>query len=186
MSVDVAYFLPVRVLAAVIATPGSGTPPGLPTVPATTRPAIVPPCAAAAVSCAAGACAGVAAGVAAVAAVAAGAAGPCCAASAALHSSAAAAIPTAYLRTRLKHRPSTYTSPCAEAISALASGPRKPSRPSVRTIAVPHSVQIPNSHPQLRRRRAARRPVPEPQPPTALERISRSSPSPFRAPYRPP
>ena len=44
MSVVVAYFFPVNEFTAVIATPGSGTPPAFPTVPATTRPVIVPPC----------------------------------------------------------------------------------------------------------------------------------------------
>jgi hypothetical protein len=36
--------LPVSVLVAVTATPGRGTPPGLPTVPAMIVPRIVPPC----------------------------------------------------------------------------------------------------------------------------------------------
>src|SRR5580658_2232075 len=44
MPVAAAYFLPVSVLVAVTATPGSGTPPALPTVPAIMVPRIVPPC----------------------------------------------------------------------------------------------------------------------------------------------
>src|SRR6185437_288314 len=44
MPVAAAYFLPVSVFVAVTATPGSGTPPALPTVPAMTVPRTVPPC----------------------------------------------------------------------------------------------------------------------------------------------
>src|SRR5215472_253308 len=47
MPVAAAYFLPVSVFVAVTATPGRGTPPALPTVPAMTVPRIVPPCCAA-------------------------------------------------------------------------------------------------------------------------------------------
>src|SRR5215472_9046801 len=47
MPVAAAYFLPVSVFVAVTATPGRGTPPALPAVPAMTVPRIVPPCCAA-------------------------------------------------------------------------------------------------------------------------------------------